>query len=343
MLRCSRWVSAWWVWLPVLCVACETRPPAPLFHVFDDGFDSDETFGSYSAVGGATLSIAGGRLAIGMPSPIPTSGAGFRVDLPPPTDGVGVRCMRFSDFVIPESPVGTFMEWTWFGFDVDGNRVVVLETRIEKTGSFTVRHRKANGTLVTKTVEDKSWSDVKTKRWDTRRGGREVQLEIEFKDGSRYNSEWIDPDATFIAGFSLAATVDSFSIGFVEGSQFHWEPPKSQTLPAFSTPELNARSAQLIELGIDADLVVAATVARVGSGGLAVDYVVDALLKGQRPQAERIQVLHDAAGLERIEPEARLILYLRAGAEPSQFAVIGSPSGLLPFTTENLEAAFARL
>lgn len=337
-------------------------PPslAPL-QIFEDQFNSSNTYATYTGLGGAKVVIDSGRLTVQMPDPIPTSGAGFKLELPPPKNGVGVRCLRFENLIIPEAPIGSFMKWTWYGFDnATGARIMVLETLIEKSGSFTVRHRKADGTLVTHRVENKSWSDVKTKRWDTAWFSNEVQLEIEFKDGTRYNSEWLDPPASLISGFELIATVPTFSIGMVEGSEHHWEPPKSGHLTSFDVPVLDALSSYFVGQGVAADIVMVATIIEVSAVGnpigkdprprLQVKYRLDSLLKGSM-KTDSFVVYHaiDRDRTEKFQPEKKLILYLQRGTDSktdereSWFWDYGDPTGVIPFSAQNLEAAFERL
>src|SRR5688572_24761358 len=182
---------------------------------FQDQFGAKPGYAAYSAVGGATVRTAGDRLIVAVP---PGSNGGLEVMLPTPDKGNAVRCMRFVNFVIGPEAVGTRMVWTWFGVDAAGKRYTLLETEIERTGSFTIRHRKADGRLVTQTVEGKNWDDVRSHRGDSRTDGKGFMLEITFKAGPRHNSAWLDPPAGVTLGFTLTTTLSGFSLGMVEGS-----------------------------------------------------------------------------------------------------------------------------
>jgi len=325
--------------------------------VFHDTFNSAATYASYKPLNGATVTIGGVRLTVSVSDASGQSGLRFRL----PAGGTGVRCAKFDGFDIAGGPIGSRMVWTWFGLDdLTGQEVVVLQTTIEKTGSFTVVHKKQNGTTVSVHIPDKDWKDVKSKRWDTRRGGKQVQLEIEWKDGTKYSSSWMDPSASTIAGFDVTTDLPEFSIDDAEGSEVHMEAAVDGTVALAPFDLQVPRTAPLHWLleTKDADHIVAATVDEVGEpvrvpggqGGarLTVSYRLDEELLGTLG-AERFTVLHSLGSrsqLRRFQPGSSLLLFLRRGEEGEPAAALsdfGRPAGVIPDSAQNRRAVAARV
>jgi hypothetical protein len=345
-----------------LALAQTPIPSQPVsLQVFKDTFDSGSSYATYRALGGATLTQSGGQLKVANPAGSPA--AGFSMTLP--AGGIGVRCVEFDGFAIPTAPIGTYLDWTWYGFDdATGARVVVLQTHVEKTGSFTVRHRKADGTLVVQKVPDKDWSDVKSHKWDTRRSGKQVMLEIQFKDGSKYNSAWLDPQASTISGFDVTGNLESYSLDTVAGEEFHTdtEPAVEPVqVPVFAGGELAGLSHYFIGQTDDSDAVavgrVVARASRLSAplGGdprprLRVEYAPAGTLRGSLPRG-RLVVYHaidDLRAARRFQPGSRWVLYLQRGSRadglPADwFWDYGHPTGVVPYSRQNLAAATARI
>jgi hypothetical protein len=322
--------------------------------VFHDDFNSPSTYAAYQPLGAATVSIGGGRLFVQVDDA--AGGSGLRMRLP--AGGVGVRCLSFDGLDVPDGPTGSILRWTWFGFDdVTGREVVVLETEVERTGSLTIRHRKADGTLVEEHFPDREYSDLKSKRWDTRRSGSQVQLEIEWKDGTSYRSDWMDPSASTIAGFDVTTDLPGFSVDATAGAEVHMEAAVAEPamVTAFESTVPGAQIHWMLQ-GKDADQVLLATVLRVrgparaipGDPGRRVEIEVlprSALLGPV--VSEPLRVFHALDGPLDVEAGDDVILFVRSGRELIPGADwlwdFGRPVGVIPFTPQNLEAVRDRL
>lgn len=322
--------------------------------VFQDDFNSPSTYASYQPLGGASVTIGGGRLFVQVDDT--SGGSGLHMRLP--AGGVGVRCLSFSGFDLPVGEIGTIMRWTWFGFDdTTGQEVVVLETEIERTGSLTIRHRKADGTLVEQHFPDREFSDIESKRWDTRRSGTEVQLEIKWKDGTSYNSDWMDPTASTIAGFDVATDLPGFSIDATEGAEVHTTTATAEPVmvTAFE-PTVSGSDLHWMIEGKDADQVVQGTVLLVRGPARAlpddprrrveIEILPESTLLGPVLTGP-VRVLHAVRGQLDLEVGDDVLLFLRDGAQISSEADwlwdFGQPVGVIPSTPQNLEAVRDRL
>jgi hypothetical protein len=347
--------------LAAVAVAQSGPPPTPIsLGVFQDDFNSAPPFATYKAVGLASISISGGTLNVSNPTGDPASG--FSITLPP--GGTGVRCLAFSNFQIPEPALGTFLDWTWFAYDdTTGQQIVVLQTHIEKTGSITIRHRKANGTLVEVKIPDKSFSDIKTKKWDTRRSGKQVQLEIEWKDGTKYNSKWMDPPASTIAGFTAVGNLQEYSVDQAAGMEFHTDVVVAQPVlvASFATPQLQRLSKYFIGQTDDSDVVVVGRVLRVAARSsaplgddprprLRVVYQPSKSLRGSLPAGNLVafHALGSPADAARFRPGRRAILYLQRGEHPEGtpagwFFDYGRHPGVVAYNAQNLRAVTDRI
>src|SRR5262245_34588064 len=88
--------------LVAVAVAQTPVPSTPAsIKVFGDDFSGRTTYVTYKAVGQATISQGGCLLTVSNPTGDPKSGVS--VSLPP--GGIGVRCMGFGGFQIPEAPI----------------------------------------------------------------------------------------------------------------------------------------------------------------------------------------------------------------------------------------------
>ena len=321
--------------------------------VYNDNFNSQNTYGSYTALGDATVTIANGRLQVTVPDGAVDSGLRFRL----PPAGVGVRCSRFGGLDIPDGPIGSKMTWTWFGFDdADGSEVVVAQIEIEKTGSLTIRHTKENGEQVVEHFPDKDYDDIKTKRWDTRRNGTEVQLEIEWKDGTEYTGEWVDPPASTIAGADVTTDLPEFSAGNADGTEVHAGDGEVDTMPTDTFDRFVGKVSDLYWLlqAKDAENVIEATVYRVREKvealpgeekpRLAVEYFTDRVVWGDFDEATFVvhHALEDDADAERFRAGQPFILFLRRAEELSLAADwlwdYGQPTGVVPYSEQNSTA-----
>lgn len=363
ILLCALWATA----LPL-----SAQPPAQdvdtlqaaNLMVFTDDFNSATTYATYKPLNGSSVTIANGKLNVSIPDT--ATNAGLRIRFPP---GSGIRCSSFGGLEIQEAPIGSYMRWTWWGYDDQtGKEVFLLETEITKTGSFTVRHRKADGTTVSHHVADKNWGDVKKKWWDTRRGGKQVMLEIEFKDGTKYRSGWIDPPASTLAGVDIASTVPEFSIDTTGGAEVHLAEgdtvplPTEATrvpdgaLPAFDNPIVTGLFPHWVFRLWDSDHVVHARVERLGTAvrlpgedglRLPVTYTVLESLRGHLASSQ-ITVYHRVGAhprpMFRAGNELLLILEREPFQDPSGRLVdAGSPPGVMRFSPGNRQALRARL
>lgn len=322
--------------------------------VFHDEFDSTSTYASYQPIGAATVTIGGGLLSVQVNDT--SGGSGLRMRLP--AGGVGVRCLSFAGLGVPDGPTGSILRWTWFGFDdTTGREIVVLETEVERTGSLTIRHRKEDGTLVEEHFPDREYSDIKSKRWDTRRNGSEVQLEIEWTDGTSYRSDWMDPSASTIAGFDVTTDLPGFSVDATEGAEVHTEATVEEPVmvTSFEASVAGSQTHWMIE-GKDADQVLEGTVLRVrgsapaipGDPGRRVEIEVlpREILYGP-VVSEPLRVFHALDGRSDLEAGDEVILFLRSGRVMTPGADwlwdYGSPAGVIPYSTRNLEAVRDRL
>jgi|GEM_PF-1626389 len=322
--------------------------------VFHDDFNSPSTYASYQPLGAASVTIGGGRLFVQVDDA--SGGSGLRMRLP--AGGVGVRCLSFSGFDLPVGEIGSIERWTWFGFDdATGQEVVVLETEFERTGSLTIRHRKADGTLVKQHFPDRERSDIDTRRWDTRRNGTQVQLEIKWKDGTSYTSDWMDPNASTIAGFDVTTDLPGFSIDATEGAEVHTtvaaEEPVMVT--AFE-PMVGGSDLHWMIEGKDADQVLQGTVLLVQGAAPAIpddprrrveiEILPESTLLGP-VRTGPVRVFHAVRGQLDLEVGDDVLLFLRDGRELSPEADwlwdFGQPVGVIPFTPQNLEAVRDRL
>ncbi len=335
--------------------------PAIVVQVFQDNF-SGPTFATYQAQGGATLTTSPGRLTVSVP-PGDVNG-GFTVGLP--QGGTGVRCLKFDGFAIPDGTGVRSMVWNWIGVD-DLTKAVftVLSVSVDaddKANSVTIRHRKANGTTAVATVPNKKYSDIKSYKWDTRRNGTQVMLEVVFNDGGTYNSDWIDPAASTISGFQVTGDIGTYSFSSLTGMEYHVDsmPAAPATAPSFDSAALAGLGNYFLGQTDDSDLVAVGKVSRiVGPAAplagdprprLAVEYELQGTLRGSESH-RLVTVLHaldrpsDAA---RFAPGKRWILYLQraalqGGEQPGIYMDYGHPTGVVRFSARNLRAVAARI
>jgi len=322
--------------------------------VFQDDFNSPSTYATYKPLGAASVKIDGGRLYVQVDDATGKSGLSMRL----PAGGVGVRCLSFDGLDIPIGDIGSILRWTWFGFDdTTGQEVVVLETEIERTGSLTIRHRKADGTLVEQHFPDKDFSDIDSKRWDTRRNGTQVQLEIKWKDGTKYNSDWMDPSASTIAGFDVTTDLPGFSVDGTGGNEVHTtESTADPVMVTAFEPSVGGSQLHWMLEGKDADQVVVGTVLLVRGAARAIpddprrrveiEILPRATLLGPE-MVGPVRVLHAVRGRLDLSEGDDVLLFLRDGREISPEAGwlwdYGLPVGVIPFTQQNLEAVRDRL
>ena len=345
----------------VLAPAPVPTPWPPVIQVFDDDFESRITYAKYTGIGGANVYIANGRLTVDVPPGAPPDSAGLRMRLP--ANGTGVRCSAFRELKIPNLGTGQ-MHWTLFGFDdVTGAEVVLIEMFItESTGKqdpfLSFRYEK-NGRGVYAHVKTNQTADkIKKIQWDTKNGGKRVQAEITFCDGSKASSPWIDPEASTIAGFDLTTDAPEFSAGGTEGAEVHAQGEAVPTDPApiepFASPTLTALYPYWLVQAHDADAVLVATVARVGSvrqmsfeedqrPRLEVHYFLDEALYGS-PGADRFTVFHALDGgqaVKHLRPGTRLLLFVK-NSEQGLWD-FGQPTGVIPGQYQNYQAVASRV
>ncbi|MEM7052609.1 MAG: hypothetical protein AAF604_23295 [Acidobacteriota bacterium] len=336
--------------------------------VFTDKFNGRNTYATYSALGNATVSIHSGRLWVDMPAS-PSAGDGLKMELP--STGTGVRCLDFGGLDIAPAALGARMTWVWFGFDDQtGDRIEIRRVEmwtedgdgLRQDKQFKIKHTKENGEPVEHTVEGKDWDDVASKRWDTKNNGTKVQLEIEFKDGTEYNSDWLDPPASTISGFEVSGDGSDFSLDSVGGGEFHTQsvPAEPVEVATFAEARFNAVPNYFIGQTGDADLVVVARLRSIEQRTspvsfdprprLRAQWNAETVLKGI-PNGERLTVLHaleDEHGRLGLRPGDRAILYLRRGEEPrgldrEWYWDFGPTVGRVPFSDQNLRAAASRI
>lgn len=340
-------------------VAPVPTPWPPVIQVFRDDFDSAKTYATYTGLGGANVYVAGGRLQVEIPADAPRGDGGLRMRLP--RGGKAVRCAGFMGLEIPDLGRGS-MHWTLIGFDAatggelpliemfltqsHGSQDKMLSFRYEKNGKGVYAHVKTG----------KTSADIKEIRWDTRNGGKQVQAEVTFKDGTRASSEWIDPEESTIAGFDVTTDVAEFSADATAGNEVHAEGAAAPDLPLaierFASDELTALYPHWLVQAHDADAVVVATVAEVGaSAGTSLDgsepvpvtYFLDESLYGE-PLGNRFTVLHHRqAGLggKPFQPGERLLLFLHR--DEDGFRDFGRPTGVIPADDQNYRAVASRV
>ncbi|ANM30832.1 hypothetical protein ABI59_16495 [Acidobacteria bacterium Mor1] len=353
----------------VLAVAFAVGNAAPIPQpyngkVFEDDFESDDTYATYTPIGDATVTIGRGLLSVDIPDTSGDHGLSVRV----PENGTGIRCFGFTFGDIDEAPLGSSMTWTWWGYDENGKQVEMLRTEVIKSGSFTVRHTKKDGTTVSHHVPGKNWRDVKKKQWDTRRRGKQVQLEIKFKDGSKYSSEWIDPPEGTIAGFDVETDVADFSLDGTGGEEIHadldaveLEPVEAGVKSVATSSVVDEGPAWLLQVK-DADHIVAATVREVhservffedGEPRIRVDYAMTDSLAGYLFN-DTFSVYHGigelgAGSASPYRTGQSLILFLRQGFELGEHISgnrlwdAGGAQRVLPDTEQNRKAVADRL
>src|SRR5262245_934209 len=248
------------------------QPWPPITLVFRDTFDSGSTYASYSGLGGAAVSIASGRLWVQVPAGAPPDSAGLRMRLP--RNGTGVRCAAFGGLQIPPLGNGS-MHWKLFGFDATtGAERVFLELFITeqttaqatKQDQLTFVYQKNGHNVYADVKTGKSASDIKSIRWDTRNGGKQVQAEVTFNDGTKASSGWVDPDPGTISGFDVTTDAAELSADETAGTEIHSEgsPAEPAPIAKFEQGGLTVLEPHWLIQTHDADVVLAATVDRVG-------------------------------------------------------------------------------
>lgn len=339
-------------------------PFPPVLQVYKDTFNSATTFAKYNGFGGASVAINAGRLWVSPPVGGATGPAGLRMRLP--RNSRGVRCMEMSGLDIimpPEQP----MSWTFFGYsDTSGTQVNLLEMEITelqtRTDVLSFRFKKANGEVVFAHHEtDKKRKNIKKIQWDKRNNGTEVQCEVEYDDGTKWNSPWMDPEAGTFAGVDVSTGDGEMSVDTSGGAEVHTEGDAAQPAPIlpFEHQALTSQEPYWLIQTFDAETIVSATVDRVTGVSpipiakdprprLKVIYRLDEALYGV-PTGTRFVVYHalstrsDAA---QFEPGRRLILFIRpnpAGATGNWFWDSGRPTGVLPSSTHNIKAVASRI
>ncbi len=335
-------------------------PWPPIILVFADDFESQTTYASYTPLGGANVYIANGRLNVDVPAGAPP-GSGLRMRLP--AGGTGVRCSGFGGLQIPDLGSGQ-MHWSLIGYDAStGAEVVLIELFITESSAadqdmLSFRYVK-NGRGVYAHIEtDKKASDIKKIQWDVKDGGRKVQAEVTFNDGSKASSPWIDPEESTIGGFDVTTDAAEFSADGTAGTEVHAnsdvDPSEPAPIERFESDALTNLYPHWLIQAHDADAALVATVARVGriqevpfADGprrrLAVHYFLDETLYGH-PGADRFTVFHVLGkGREPAElrPGDRVLLFVKGGDEG--FWDFGEPPGVIPYHPQNYLAVASRV
>lgn len=333
-------------------------PWPPTILVFADDFNSQTTYASYTPLGGANVYIANGRLNVDVPAGAPGSGLRMRL----PAGGTAVRCSGFGGLQIPDLGSGQ-MHWKLIGYDsADGHEVVLLELFITETTGLqdmlSFRYVK-NGRGVYAHIEtDKKASDIKKIQWDTKDGGRKVQAEVTFNDGSKASSPWVDPEESTIGGFDVTTDAAEFSADGTAGTEVHAtsdaDPSEPAPIDRFASDELTDLYPHWLIQAHDADAVLVATVARVGRVQktrfegvprlrLAVHYFLDEVLYGQ-PGADGITVYHGLGPghpVRELRPGDRMLLFVKGGE--GVFWDFGEPAGVIPDHPQNYLAVTSRV
>lgn len=351
--------------------------PVPVdVHVYGDDFSSGTTYASYTPLGAAVVAISGGQLHVQVPPG--ASNSGLRVRLP--KDGTGVRCIGFEGMNVPSSSPGSFLRWVVYGYDdFTRQEIVLLDTTIQE-GSLTVTtragagpaknqdgikilHKKSDGRTVSHFIPGKKASDIKKKMWDTRRSGTQVQLEITWNDGTKYNSNWIDPPASTFAGFDVLTNLAELSVDGSGGDEIHVEATaeKPTVVDSFEPSSLNLLEPHWLLQAWDAEAVVVATVSRISrpaaplSGDprprMLVRYSLGEVIAGSLPQSSFIvsHVLEGTADRARFAPGEKMILFLQRTDPPAQtgrkawYFDYGRPAGVISYSEQNLRAVTTRL
>ncbi len=342
------------------------QPWPPITLVFRDTFDSGSTYATYSGFGGAMVGIAGGRLWVQVPAGAPRDSAGLRMRLP--RGGTGVRCSAFGGLQIPPLGNGS-MRWKFFAFDAaTGAERIFLElflteqvtAQATKQNQLTFVYQKNGQNVYADIKTGKSASDIKSMRWDTRNGGKQVQAEVTFNDGTKASSNWVDPEPGTISGFDITTDAAEFSADETGGTEVHSEgnPVEPAPIEKFDARALTALEPHWLIQTHDADVVLAATVERVGRllppleddprPRVLVHYFLDEKLFGG-PVAWRFAVAHavgSPAALRRFQPGSRLLLFLHraeTGGRRSRLWDYGDPAGVIPYSKQNRKAVATRV
>ena len=347
------------------------QPFPPVLQVFKDTFNSTSTYARYTGFGGASVSISAGRLWVAVPSGSALGSAGLRMRLP--SGGRGVRCLGTSGLGIPAFGGGRML-WTLYGFDaISGQEVKWFELEIEeivtpvqglKAGDKKLKvSGKKNGNVIFIEVKtDKDANDIESIRFDTKDSGKKIQAEVKFKDGTRVNSDWVDPEPGTIAGVDVSAESGELSADTTEGTEVHVESTQVAVpapISAFEQPALTALEPHWLIQTHDADVVLLGRIERVGGSTqrlidgeqrlrLRVEYSVTRELYG-RVSADRVTVYHGITNRQ----EARrfgvgdsVLLFLKRNPEYQSrrwFFDFGNPAGVIPGSDINVEAVVGRI
>ncbi len=355
------------------------QPWPPVLQVFNDDFESGNTYASYTALGGASVNIANGQLTISIPDGAPPGTAGMRMRFP--RGGKDVRCTEFDGITMPDVGDGE-VSWKLFGYDSNGNEIELAEfiwteedPLTEGPRELRVIKKKSDGSIKGVKINGaagKKHGDIDKIRWDTKWFSSKVQAEITFKDGTTASSDWVDPPPAGFAGFDLTATfiglgedAGEISMDGTGGTEVHtdeYQPYEPIRIAQFSEPRLTALFPHWLVQTRNAEDIVVATVERVGRRvnidspldprpRIAVRYFLDESLMGTAPSSQ-FTVYHALDKPEqaaRFQPGSKLILYLlrgntRPGAStPLWYWDIDRPSGVVAFTEQNRRAVVSRI
>jgi hypothetical protein len=357
------------------------QPWPPVLQVFSDDFESGNTYASYTALGGASVTIANGQLNISIPDGVAPGKAGMRMRFP--RNGTPIRCTGFGGIKMPDVGDGE-LNWKLFGYDDAGNEVLLAEfVWVEEipTGEgpaqreLRVYKKKSDGSLTGVTINGaggKGHGDIDKIRWDTKWFSSKVQAEITFTDGTTASSDWVDPPPAGFAGFDLTASfvnngeeAGEISVGGTGGTEVHseeYQPYEPIRIAQFSEPRLTALFPHWLVQTRNAEDILVGTIETVGRRvevdspfdhrpRIAVSYFLDETLMGTAP-GSRFTVYHaldKPEQADRFRPGAKLILYLlrgdsRPGASaPLWYWDIDRPTGVIPFNEQNRRAVVSRI
>ena len=185
-----------------------------------------------------------------------------------------------------------------------------------------------------------------------------MQAEVTFKDGTKASSTWVDPDPGTISGFDVTTDAEEFSADETAGTQVHSEVAvQPAPIAQLDQAALNALEPHWLIQTHDADVVLAATVERVGRilppladdprPRVLVHYFLDETLFG-RPVASRFAVEHrveSPAALRQFRPGSRLLLFLQRETDrrSSRLKDFGDPAGVIPYSKQNRKAVATRV